>query len=46
LYKRQGRLLRFLLALGQDVEIVVTPHRGTRKPAQLRVSGAVVGPAG
>ena len=39
------RLLRFLVALGQDVEIVVKPHRGTRKPAQLRVSGATVGPA-
>jgi predicted XRE-type DNA-binding protein len=26
------RLLRFLVALGQDVEIVVKPHRGTRKP--------------
>ena len=37
------RLLGFLVALGQDVEIVVTPHRGTRKPAQLRVSGAAVG---
>ena len=40
------RLLRFLVALGQDVEIVVTPRRGTRKPAQLRVSGEAVGPAG
>jgi predicted XRE-type DNA-binding protein len=34
------RLLRFLVALDQDVEIVVKPHRGTRTPAQLRVSGA------
>jgi predicted XRE-type DNA-binding protein len=33
------RLLRFLVALGQDVEIVVKPHRGRREPAQLRVSG-------
>jgi predicted XRE-type DNA-binding protein len=38
------RLMRFLVALGQDVEIVVKPHRGTRKAAQLRVSG-LVGPA-
>src|SRR6266496_1133943 len=30
------RLLRFLVALGQDVEIVVKPHRG-RRDAQLRV---------
>src|SRR6266849_10834773 len=34
------RLLRFLVALGQDVEIVVKPHRGTRKAAQLRVTDA------
>jgi predicted XRE-type DNA-binding protein len=34
------RLLRFLVALGQDVEIVVRPHRGARKPAQLRVTDA------
>jgi predicted XRE-type DNA-binding protein len=32
------RLLRFLVALGQDVEIVVKPHRGTRKAPQLRVA--------
>src|SRR6266851_2321773 len=32
------RLMRFLVALGQDVEIVVKPHRGTRRPAQLRVA--------
>lgn len=38
------RLLRFLVALGQDVEIVVKPHRGTHKSAQLRVSGAALGP--
>jgi predicted XRE-type DNA-binding protein len=31
------RLLRFLVALGQDVEIVVKPHRGHR-PAQLKVA--------
>jgi predicted XRE-type DNA-binding protein len=31
------RLMRFLVALGQDVEIVVTPHRGRRDAAQLRV---------
>ena len=31
------RLLRFLVALGQDVEIVVRPHRGGRD-AQLRVA--------
>jgi len=35
------RLLRFLVALGQDVEIVVRPHEGTRKPAQLRVTDAI-----
>lgn len=32
------RLLRFLVALGQDIEIVVKPHRGTRQRAQLRVA--------
>src|ERR1700738_1168092 len=26
------RLMRFLVALGQDVDIVVKPHRGTRQP--------------
>ena len=31
------RLLRFLVALGQDVEIVVKPHRGPQD-AQLRVA--------
>lgn len=31
------RLMRFLVALGQDVEIVVKPHRG-RRDAQLRVA--------
>jgi predicted XRE-type DNA-binding protein len=31
------RLLRFLVALGQDVDIVVRPHRG-QKPAHLRVA--------
>jgi hypothetical protein len=31
-------LMRFLVALGQDVEIVVKPHRGTRRPAQLKVA--------
>jgi predicted XRE-type DNA-binding protein len=34
------RLLRFLVALGQDVDIVVKPHRGTGKAPQLRVMGA------
>jgi predicted XRE-type DNA-binding protein len=37
------RLLRFLVALGQDVEIVVRPHKGTRKAAQLRVMDATAG---
>jgi predicted XRE-type DNA-binding protein len=37
------RLLRFLVALGQDVEIVVRPHQGTRKAAQLRVTDATAG---
>ena len=32
------RLMRFLVALGQDVEIVVKPHRGRRVAAQLRVA--------
>ena len=32
------RLMRFLVALGQDVEIVVRPHRGKQKTAQLRVA--------
>jgi predicted XRE-type DNA-binding protein len=31
------RLMRFLVALGQDVEIVVRPHKGGRSSAQLRV---------
>jgi predicted XRE-type DNA-binding protein len=32
------RLLRFLVALGQDVEIVIKPHRGNQQAAQLRVA--------
>ncbi|HEY2118169.1 MAG TPA: helix-turn-helix transcriptional regulator [Candidatus Acidoferrum sp.] len=32
------RLLRFLVALNQDVKIVVTPHRGRGDTAALRVS--------
>jgi predicted XRE-type DNA-binding protein len=32
------RLMRFLVALDQDVEIVVKPHRDTRKAAALHVS--------
>ena len=32
------RLMRFLVALGQDVEIVVKPHKGSRSSAQLRVA--------
>jgi predicted XRE-type DNA-binding protein len=32
------RLLRFLVALGQDVDIVVRPHKGRRDRAQLRVA--------
>ncbi|HEY0281330.1 MAG TPA: helix-turn-helix transcriptional regulator [Rhizomicrobium sp.] len=35
------RLMRFLVALGQNVEIVVTPHRGRKETAQLRVAPAV-----
>lgn len=34
------RLMRFLVALGQDVNIVVTPHRGRKDTAQLRVLDA------
>lgn len=32
------RLLRFLVALGQDVEIVVRPQRGTKNTPALHVS--------
>jgi predicted XRE-type DNA-binding protein len=32
------RLLRFLVALDQDVEIVVKPHRGIRNAPSLHVS--------
>jgi predicted XRE-type DNA-binding protein len=32
------RLLRFLVALNQDVEIVVKPHGSEREPATLRVA--------
>ncbi len=32
------RLLRFLVALGQDVEIVVRPHAGAGKTATLRIA--------
>lgn len=32
------RLLRFLVALDQDVEIVVKPHRGRSSSAALHVS--------
>jgi predicted XRE-type DNA-binding protein len=32
------RLLRFLVALGQDVEIIVKPHRQAAKAATLSVA--------
>ena len=32
------RLLRFLVALNQDVEIVVKPHRNTSNPPALHVA--------
>jgi len=32
------RLMRFLVALGQDVEIVVRPHRGRGSDPQVTVS--------
>jgi predicted XRE-type DNA-binding protein len=32
------RLLRFLVALDQDVEIVIRPHRGKRNAPELHVS--------
>ncbi len=32
------RLMRFLVALGQDVEIVVKPHRGTKIAPALNVA--------
>ncbi len=38
------RLLRFLVALGQDVEIVVKPHKDAHKAPQLRVTNAPAGP--
>ncbi len=31
------RLMRFLVALGQDVEIVVKPHRSSKSEAELQV---------
>ena len=38
------RLLRFLVALGQDVEISITPDRGSGNVAQLRVTDGAGGP--
>ncbi len=32
------RLMRFLVALGQDVEIVIKPHRSRERAAALRVT--------
>jgi predicted XRE-type DNA-binding protein len=32
------RVLRFLVALGQDVEIVVRPHQGKKEIAAVHVS--------
>jgi len=32
------RLMRFLVALGQDVEIIIKPHAGTGTEAELRVA--------
>jgi predicted XRE-type DNA-binding protein len=32
------RLMRFLVALGHDVEIVVKPHKASQRRAQLRVA--------
>lgn len=32
------RLLKFLVALGQDVDIVVTPHQSSGQPPALRVA--------
>lgn len=32
------RLMRFLVALGQDVEIIVKPHAGVATEAELRVA--------
>jgi predicted XRE-type DNA-binding protein len=32
------RLLRFLVALDQDVEIIVKPHQGKKERAALHVS--------
>ena len=34
------RLMRFLVALGQDVVIVIKPHRGRNAAPQLRVADA------
>jgi hypothetical protein len=30
--------MRYLIALGQDVELVVKPHRDTHQPPQLSVA--------
>ena len=39
------RLLRFMVALNHDVEIIVRPHRGSPKSARLRVvAGAAASP--
>jgi predicted XRE-type DNA-binding protein len=38
------RLLRFLLTLGQDVNIVLTPFRGSGKVPRLRVTDGATGP--
>ena len=37
-FSAEADLLRFLVALGQDVEIVVKPHQGRRDSASLHVS--------
>jgi predicted XRE-type DNA-binding protein len=38
------RLLRFLVALGEDVDIVLTPRGGCGNVAQLRVTDGAAGP--
>ena len=32
------KLIQFLLALGQNVEILITPHKGTKKQPSIKVS--------
>jgi len=44
-YSANRAVSSLLVALGQLVEIVVRPHRGTRSAPQLRVTEEVAGPS-